>query len=170
MAHTEWVMASLSVRLRCDKNQRGMMAMQSTQKIDFAEQARTATAFLGSAFLGQRAEAFLKVEDDILAGAETVMCEWLHRRQEEVSDTQRLFARIRDSRDLSDIFKAQQDWMSGALRRLADDAESCQKVGLRFATAATREFGKAEQAMEADAQDAAREMGAGSKAAKGTME
>jgi hypothetical protein len=143
-----------------------MMAMQSTQKIGSAEQARTATAFLGSAFFGRGVEAFLKVEDNLLAGAETVMCEWLHRRQEEVSDAQRLFARIRESRDLPDIFKAQQDWMSGTLRRLADDAESCQKATLRFATAATREFGTPEQAMEVGVQDAERDMGADSRAAE----
>jgi hypothetical protein len=144
-----------------------MMAMQSTpQKIDFAEQARSATAFLGSALFGQSADALFKVENDMLASAETVMTEWLQRRREAVSDTQRLFSRIRDSHDLSDVFKAQQEWMSGALRRLADDAETCRKATLGFAHMATSEAAKAEQAMASGVQEAGREMGADGKAAR----
>jgi hypothetical protein len=146
------------------------MEMQSTQKIDSADQARTTAAFPGDAFFGRSPDALLKAENDLLAGAETAMSEWLHRRREAVSDARRLFARIRESRDLSDVFKAQQDWMNGALRRLADDAESCQRAALGFATVASRELGKTEQAFEADVQRAAETAGGTGKATRAAAE
>src|ERR1700737_3357899 len=146
------------------------MEVQSTQKIDLAEQARTATAFLGTAFFGPGADALFKAENDLLAGAETVMSEWLHRRREAITEAQRLFARIRESHDLSDIFKAQQDWMSGALRRMADDAETCQKATLGFAAMATRELGKTEQAIGAGVQRAAENTGNGGKVTRTAAE
>jgi hypothetical protein len=140
--------------------------MQSTLKTDFADQARTVHAFLGPTFVGPGVDMLFKAESDLLAGAESVMSEWLQRRRETISETQRLFARIRESHDLSDVFTAQQDWMAGAFRRLVDDMEYYQKATLGFANVVTREFGNAEPALKAGVHRAAEKAGGIGKATR----
>jgi hypothetical protein len=45
----------------------------------------------------------------------------LRRRKEAIADAYRLVARMRESRDVSDIWNAQQEWAAAATRRLATD-------------------------------------------------
>jgi len=106
---------------------------QSNGVIDLAEQARAAASVLGSALFNPGTEVLLKSEAEFLASAESTMVEWLHRRREAVLDAQRLFVRMRECRDLTDLFNAQQDWVAGAFDRLAADAESYGKTALSLA-------------------------------------
>jgi hypothetical protein len=76
------------------------------------------------------------------------MTKWLHRRRETVLDTQPLFARVRESRNLSEVVKAQQDWMTGAFRRLTEDAADYQKTACSPAILTKREFAEDEKAGE----------------------
>src|SRR5690349_13508490 len=59
---------------------------------------------------------------------ESAMTEWLHRRHEAVLDAKRLIARLRESHDINDQLRAEQEWMSGVFRRLAADTTSFQSV------------------------------------------
>lgn len=129
--------------------------MQSTPTTDFADSARTATVFLRSTLLNQGSEALLRAESEFLTGAEATITEWLHRRREAILDTQRLLARVRESHDVSDVLKAQQDWMAETFRRLADDAQSYSKATLVFANVARHQFGAIEQALEPGVQSIA---------------
>ena len=66
------------------------------------------------------------------------MTEWLHRRHEAVLDAKRLIARVRESQDVNELLRAQQDWMAGAFRRMAADAGGFQSA-LMFASRIGRE-------------------------------
>ena len=66
------------------------------------------------------------------------MTEWLHRRHEAVLDAKRLIGRVRESQDVNELLRAQQDWMAGAFRRMAADAAGFQSA-LLFANRIGRE-------------------------------
>lgn len=92
--------------------------------IDLTETGKVAANLIATTFCNSGTEAFLDAQTDMLKGFETATTQWLRRRQEAIADTYRLLARMRDSRDVLDIWKAQQDWASGALQRLAADVSS----------------------------------------------
>lgn len=72
--------------------------------------------------------SLLNAQADMLAGAETTVTDWLHRRHEALVDTQQLIARIHAGTDLASALKAQQEWVSRSLRRLAADADAYQST------------------------------------------
>ena len=89
--------------------------------IDLAKVQKTAADLIASTLRSGAAEAFLDAQAGLLKGVEMVMTEWLHRREEAIADTHRLVARMQESRDVSEIWNAQQEWAVGALRRFATD-------------------------------------------------
>lgn len=70
----------------------------------------------------------LNAQADLLVGAEVSVSDWLHRRHEAVVDARQLIARVRGNTDPADALKAQQEWMSRSLRRLAADANAYHSV------------------------------------------
>ena len=92
-----------------------------TQNIDLAKAQKAVAALIASTFRSGATEAFLDAQAGLLKGVETVMTEWLHRREEGIADAHRLVARMQESRDVSEIWTAQQEWAVGALRRFATD-------------------------------------------------
>jgi hypothetical protein len=92
-----------------------------TEDIDFAAPQRIAANLIASTLCSDRTEALLDAQADMLKGVGTAMTEWLQRRQEALLDAQRLVARMRESRDIAEIWRAQQDWAAGALQRFAAD-------------------------------------------------
>lgn len=95
-----------------------------THDVNFGETRKIAANLIATTFCNGGTEAFLDAQADLLKGFETATTAWLHRRQEAIADTYRLLARMRDSRDVLDIWKAQQDWATGAMQRLAADISS----------------------------------------------
>jgi hypothetical protein len=94
---------------------------QSTQNIDLTKAQETVTALIASTFCNGATEAFLDAQASLLKGVETVITEWVRRREEAIADAQRLVARMQESHDASQIWNAQQEWAVGALRRFATD-------------------------------------------------
>jgi hypothetical protein len=92
-----------------------------TRDIDFSGTQKMAANLIASAFCHGGTEAFLDAQADLLKGVETAMTEWVHRRQEAIEEAYRLMTRLRDSRDVNDIWNAQQEWATGAWQRLAAD-------------------------------------------------
>lgn len=90
-----------------------------------AEQLKTTAAFFSSV-LNSGADPVLKAQADMLASVEATMTAWLRRRHEAVQETQNLVARLRTTSDPAEFMTAQQEWMSGAFRRMAADAAACQ--------------------------------------------
>jgi hypothetical protein len=66
----------------------------------------------------------LQAQTDILSGAEATFGDWLRRRHEAVADTRQLIANMHVGTDPREAFKAQREWMSRSLRRLAADADA----------------------------------------------
>jgi hypothetical protein len=98
--------------------------MAEPTDIDFTETRKIAANLIATTFCNGGTEAFLDAQADLLKGVENATNAWLHRRQEAIADAYRLLVRMRDSRDVLDIWKAQQDWATGALQRLAADMSS----------------------------------------------
>jgi len=95
---------------------------ESTQNIDLGKAQKAAAALIASTLCNGATEAFLGAQAGLLRGVETAMTEWLHRREEAIADAHRLVARMQESRDISEMWNAQQEWAVGALRRFAADA------------------------------------------------
>ena len=91
---------------------------------DLTGTRKIAANLIATTFCNGGTEAVLDAQADLLKGFETAATQWVHRRQEAIADTYRLLARMRDSRDVLDIWKAQQDWAAGAMHRLAADMSS----------------------------------------------
>lgn len=98
---------------------------ETTGSAAAAGQQKATAAFFSSMF-NAGADPLLQAQADLLASVETTMSGWLRRRHEAVQETQTLFARLRTSSDPAEFISAQQEWVSGALRRLAADAASYQ--------------------------------------------
>ena len=104
----------------------------ATQTTEHADLQRTASTFFAAAFSPQGAEALLSAQAEFLQRMGSAMNDWMHRRHEAVVDAQRVVARMRDTSDVSEIFKAQQEWIAGEFERLSADAAACQSMAHTF--------------------------------------
>lgn len=114
----------------------------SIQEIGFNEGQKIAANLIASTLCSGGTEALLDAQADLLKNVQTAMTGWLHRRQEAIADAHRLVTRMRESRDVTEIWKAQQEWAAGALQRFAADATvypALFATAGRRATEATRE-------------------------------
>ncbi len=100
---------------------------ETTTTADAAAQQKSASALFASV-LNSGADPLLKAQADLLVSAETTVTDWLRRRQEAVAETQNLVSRLRTSSDPAELLKAQQEWVSGAFRRLSADAAAYQSA------------------------------------------
>lgn len=100
---------------------------ETTATPDVAAQQKAAATFIG-AVLNSGTDPLLKAQADILVSVESTFTDWLRRRHEAVVDTQNLVARMRANSDPGELLKAQQDWLSGAFRRLSADAAAYQSA------------------------------------------
>lgn len=91
---------------------------------NLAEKQKAAAESIPAVALDWSVGPLLNAQADLLAGAEATVNDWLHRRQEAVTDTQQLMARMQIGIDPATAFKAQQEWMSRSFKRLAADADA----------------------------------------------
>jgi hypothetical protein len=84
--------------------------------------------FIPGSLFDWGAGPLLNAQADILAGAETTLTDWLRRRHEAVVDTRQLIACLHPGTDPGEALKAQRDWLSRSLRRMAADAEAYQSA------------------------------------------
>jgi hypothetical protein len=110
---------------------------QTISAFDFTEQQRAGAALFGNAVFNHCVEAMLAAQASLFVNGEAVLMAWMNRRHEAILDAQRLLARMRECRDFSDAIQAQQEWMSGALKRLTDDAAGYQHAMQVLVSAAT---------------------------------
>jgi hypothetical protein len=103
---------------------------QGKSGFDFSEPQRLGSALLNSALFGPGTEAVLAAQRALVSQTETMLSGWMSRRREAMQDTQRLVTRLRDCRDMREAMQAQQAWLMGEMRRLAEDATSCQQAML----------------------------------------
>ena len=112
---------------------------QSIPGFDLAEHQRAGAALFSNALFSQGLEAVLASQASLFVNGEAVLMAWMNRRHEAILDAQRLLARMRECRDVSDAIQVQQEWMSGALKRLTDDAVGYQQAVQMLVSAAIPE-------------------------------
>jgi hypothetical protein len=90
---------------------------------------------------------------------------WLHRRREALDATRQSLEEMRDSSDLSELMRIQQEWMLGSMRRLTADFVELSGVALNLAQGATTQMARAAEGAAHDMGQAGRELAsvAGSK-------
>lgn len=88
-----------------------------------AEKQQQADASPGAVF-DWGVGSLLNLQADMLAGTEATVSDWLRRRHEAIADTQQLFARMRLGVDPGEALKAQRDWTTRSLQRLAADTDA----------------------------------------------
>ncbi len=74
---------------------------------------------------------------EFFSNAEVVTTKWLKRRREAVEAAHSLVTRLRDARDVTEVFTAQQEWMTAAARRTFEDADSFGRAASMLASRAT---------------------------------
>lgn len=80
-----------------------------------------AMTFVAVASARQGAQAMLQAQTVLLASAETLMADWLRRRQEGVSDAHRLLEHLHACRDVAGMWDAHHEWMQRAGLRMTAD-------------------------------------------------
>lgn len=120
---------------------------ETTASAGAAEQQKATAAFF-STMINSGADPVLKAQADLLASVETTMTAWLRRRHEAVQETQHLVARLRTTSDPAEFMNAQQEWMSGAFRRLTADAAACQSAAQEIVDRARTWFPNGVEATE----------------------
>jgi len=94
------------------------------------EESRKTAYNMFSSFLNASAiDAVLAMQIQALQISETMMSTWMHRRQEAMSEMQLLLVRARETTDLDELAKLQQEWMANCFRRAIDDIR-CGRIAL----------------------------------------
>jgi hypothetical protein len=93
------------------------------------ESWKTAHNMLSSFLSASAIDAVLAMQIQVLKISETVMLTWVHHRQEAMSEMQQLLVRARETTDLDELAKLQQEWMANCFRRAIDDIR-CGRIAL----------------------------------------
>jgi hypothetical protein len=109
---------------------------QGKSGFDFGEPQRLGSALLTGALFGPATDAMLAAQQAFVSQTETLVSGWMSRQHEAMQDMQQLVARLRDCHDMREAMQAQQAWLSGTMRRLTEDAASCQQAMLTGGTTA----------------------------------
>jgi hypothetical protein len=94
---------------------------------DIAEPLKTTAAFFSNVFAPD-VSPLLKAQADLLAGTETTVSDWLHRRYDAAVDTQQVILRLCTISNPFEALKMQQEWVSRALLRFAADTAAYQSA------------------------------------------
>jgi hypothetical protein len=123
-----------------------------------AEEQAAASGFRASElWVESQARAFERFDE--------VARRWLHRRREALDATRQSLEEMRDSSDLAELMRIQQEWVLGSMRRLTADFVELSGIALNLAQGATTQMARATEGMTHDVAQAGREFAsvAGSK-------
>ena len=108
-------------------------------RVTAAAEAASDRNSLGNA-LAQSAESWLAAQAELLASIETLSQDWLRRRREDIDAARDTVQRLSECREPSDIFRVQQDWLAGAIKRAQSDISAVNNGIASMTRAATSEF------------------------------
>lgn len=86
-------------------------------------EARRASADLAPA-VTRSAGAWLDSQADLLHEVDAMTQAWVQRRREAIDAVRQSIEDMRNSRELADMLRIQQEWLTGSLRRVASDLEA----------------------------------------------
>ena len=128
------------------------------QHAERAGEQAMASAFRGpDLWVESQAKAFERFDE--------VARRWLDRRRAALDATRQSFEEIRESSDLGELMRIQQEWVLGSMRRLTADFVELSGVALNLAQGATTQMAHAAEGATHDMAQAGREFAsaAGSK-------
>jgi len=104
----------------------------------------------------QSAEAWLDSHAELLHEVDAMTQAWVQRRRETIDAVRHSMEEMRKSRELADLLRIQQEWVSGSLRRVASDLEALtalagtmwRRTMLRFTESGQRTATKMQSASE----------------------
>jgi hypothetical protein len=91
-------------------------------------EAGSASTNLASA-VTQSAGAWLEGQAELLHEVNAMTQAWLQRRRETIAEMRQSIEEMRNSRELADLLRIQQEWLTGSLRRVASDFEAWATLG-----------------------------------------
>ena len=95
----------------------------------------------GSAFI-KEAELWIGAQGDVLTGIETMMAGWMQRQRRAFEASSRSVQKICDARNIFDLLRAQQDWVSDCLNWTASEIRAVGSDATTITHKATERFGE----------------------------
>ena len=137
------------------------MARKRSLEQQHAERAEEHAA--GAAFRGP--DLWVESQAKAFGHFDEVARRWLDRRREALDATRQSFEEMRDSSDLGELMRIQQEWVLGSMRRLTADFVELSGIALNLAQGATSQIARATEGSTYDMAHAGRELAsaAGSK-------
>jgi hypothetical protein len=77
-------------------------------------------------------EAWIETQAELLDRIDAMAKGWVQRRREALDAARQSIGELHDSRDLKDLLRIQQEWLSGSLQRVASDVESLTRIAFDF--------------------------------------
>jgi hypothetical protein len=98
------------------------MTTRKHARVD-AEAAPASTDLASAA--RREAEAWLDSNAELLREVDVMTRDWVERRRESVDAARQSMEELRTSREITDLMRIQQEWLTGSLRRVASDLDAC---------------------------------------------
>jgi hypothetical protein len=99
-------------------------------------------------------EALIDTQAELLERFDEISRGWLQRRREALEATRHSFEEMRACRNVTDMLRIQQDWVSGSLQRVASDFEVMTAMFLSYPRRAMTRFGDTVRSLGEDARSA----------------
>jgi hypothetical protein len=104
---------------------------------------------LGSAVI-KEAELWMGAQGDLLSGIETMMTGWMRRQRQAFEASSRSVQKICDARNIFDLLKAQQDWLSDCLDWTASEIRAVGGAATMMTRKATERLGEPSSWLDAE--------------------
>lgn len=99
-------------------------------------------------------EALIDTQAELLERFGEISRGWMERRREALEATRHSFEEMRACRNVTDLLRIQQDWVSGSLQRVASDFEAMTAMFLSYSRRAMMRFGETARSLGEDARSA----------------
>lgn len=125
-----------------------------------------------AAVMSRPADLWLESQAVLFRHFDDMARRWLDRRREALDATRDSIDEMRRTTDMTEMFRIQQDWISGSMRRLAADLSELSETALTLTQTAAARFGRSAEGMAHETEQIGRDLlsAAGSKPGEGESE
>ncbi len=113
------------------------------------DEAEQLTDRVGSV-VPKTADLWVETQARLFEQVDEVARRWLDRRREALDAARQSMEEMRRSSDIADLMRVQQDWVLGAVRRVAADITEMTGAALTFSQASASRIGQAGEGMAHD--------------------
>lgn len=110
------------------------------------------------AAISRPADLWLKSQATLFEHFDEMARRWLDRRREALDATRQSIDEIRRSSDMTAMFRIQQEWISGSMRRLAADLGELSEAALNLTQTVTYQLGRSAERTAGEAEQAGRDL------------